>query len=120
MRACPDLWGEGLGNDPSYPAWRQRAALGGLASRQAETRSERRAGLETGNVGADPPLIRGRPMAVREASDRRTGSFPPGYWRRHVCKMDDVATREALSVVCTHQPEIREDQSGPSGWRTGL
>ncbi len=20
MRACPDLWGEGLGNDPSYPA----------------------------------------------------------------------------------------------------
>ena len=27
--------------------------------------------------------------------------------------MDDEATREALSVVCTHQPEIREDQSGP-------
>ena len=81
--------------------------------------SERRAGLETRNAGADPPLNRGRPTAVREVSDKRTGSFPPGYWRRHVCKMDDDATREALSAESTCQPEIREDQFGPSGWRRG-
>ena len=31
-----------------------------------------------------------------------------------------VATREALSVVRTHQPEPREGQAGPAGWRMGL
>ena len=100
--------------DAGNVAYGARASV--LPDRNA---SERRAGLETGNAGADPPLIRGRPTAVREASDKRTGSFPPGYWRRHVCKMDGAATREALSVVRTPEPEIREDQSGPSGWRTG-
>ena len=29
------------------------------------------------------------------------------------------ATREALSVVRTHQPEPREGQAGPAGWRMG-
>ena len=33
--------------------------------------------------------------------------------------MEDVATREALSVACTRQPEPREGQAGPAGWRRG-
>ena len=52
-------------------------------------------------------------------SDIGTKPFPPGYWRRHVWKMKEVATREALSVVCTHQPQTREGQAGPAGWRRG-
>jgi hypothetical protein len=39
----------------------QRVALGDWASRQAVTCRERRAGLEKGDGGADPPEIRGRP-----------------------------------------------------------
>ena len=42
----------------------QRVASGDSASRQAVTCSERRAGLETRNVGADPPQNRGRPPSL--------------------------------------------------------
>jgi len=58
-------------------------------------------------------------MTYREASDICTELFPPGYWRRHVWKMENVATREALSVACASQPVPREGQTGPAGWRTG-
>ena len=68
------------------------------------------------DAGADPPEFRGRPQAVREASDRPTGQFPPGWWRRHAWKMEAVATREALTMTRTRQPEPRERQPGPSGW----
>ena len=71
------------------------------------------------DAGADPPEVRGRPPAVREASDRRAGPFPSGQWRRHAWKMEDAATREALPVTRARQLEIREDRSGPAGWRTG-
>ena len=86
---------------------------------QAGTCSERRAGLETTNAGADSAERRGRPLTNREASDASTGWFSPGYWRRHVWKMGGVATREAQSVPCTRQPEPREGQAGPAGWRRG-
>ena len=39
---------------------------------------ERRAGLDTFNAKADPPLFRGRPMAIREESGISTESFSPG------------------------------------------
>ena len=52
-------------------------------------------------------------------SDISTEPFPPGYWRWHAWKREDVATREALSVARTRQPEPREGQAGPAGWRTG-
>src|SRR5512142_3482444 len=44
----------------------QRIASGDPASRQAVTCSERRAGLETRNVGADPPQKRGRPPSLED------------------------------------------------------
>ena len=75
--------------------------------------------LETSNAEADPPLVRGRPSVDREASDMCTDLYLPGYWRRHAWKMKEAATREALSVACTRQPEPREGQSGPAGWRRG-
>ena len=40
--------------------------------------SERRAGLETVDADADPPEVRGRPVAGREASDESTDLRPPG------------------------------------------
>jgi RNA-directed DNA polymerase len=42
-------------------------------------------------------------MADWEASDASTDLFLPGYWHWHAWKMRKDATRETLSVVCTHQ-----------------
>ncbi len=39
---------------------------------------KRRAGLENDNARADPAVMRGRPMADREASDGRTGFVRAG------------------------------------------
>ncbi|MDE0534456.1 MAG: hypothetical protein OXI01_23840 [Albidovulum sp.] len=61
----------------------------------------------------------GRPTAGREESDASIDLLPPGQWCWHAWKMREEATPEALSVVRTRQPEIREDRSGPAGWRTG-
>ena len=58
-------------------------------------------------------------MTDREASDTCTEPFPPGYWRWHVWKMENVTTRETLSMESTHQPAPREGQAGSAGWRTG-
>ena len=66
---------------------------------QAGMRSECRAGLETENAEADPPELRGRPPVVWEENDTSTRLLPPGYWHWHACKMEGVATREALSVL---------------------
>ena len=77
----------------------QKDRLGDLASMQAGTRSECRAGLEKGNAEADPPVSWGRPLVDREENDTCTGLFPPGYWHWHACKMEGVATREALTAV---------------------
>ncbi len=66
-----------------------KGCLGRLSEQAGRNASERRAGLETRNAGADPPQNRGRLSAVREASDKCTEPFPPGYWRRHVCKTED-------------------------------
>ena len=42
-------------------------------------------------------------MADGEASDVGTDPLPSGYWRRHVWKGKEAATREALWVV-RHTP----------------
>ncbi len=50
----------------------------------------------------------------RPGSERREHrASPPGYWRQHACKRETEATREALSVACTRQPDSREGQAGP-------
>ena len=65
----------------------------------------------TCNAEADPPVTRGRPLIVREVNDTCTGLFPPGYWHWHACKMEGVATREALSAV-QHTPTGSPQGSG--------
>jgi hypothetical protein len=51
--------------------------------------SERCAGPETGDAGADPPRIEGRPLSMGE-HERRIPSVLPGYWRRHADKGDQT------------------------------
>lgn len=56
----------------------QRAALGGLATMQAETCSERRAGLETKTAEADRALTSGRPPLRGKSNDTGTSQFRRG------------------------------------------
>ena len=49
-----------------------------FSDRAGRNASERRAGLEKGNAGADPPEIRGRPMADREVKRREHRDVPAG------------------------------------------
>ena len=51
--------------------------------------SERCAGLETGDAGADPPRNEGKPKSMGKTSEQ----FPsvlPGYWRWHANKGDQT------------------------------
>jgi len=56
----------------------EKGRHGWLSDHAGRNASERRAGLETGVAEADPPELRGRPLASREESDEGTGWFPPG------------------------------------------
>ena len=58
-------------------------------------------------------------MTDREAKRRAHRDVPAGVMALACAEEEDVATREALSEVCTHQPDPREGQAGPAGWRTG-
>ncbi len=50
----------------------------------------------------------------RPGSERREHrASAPGYGRQPVCQRETEATREALSVACTRQPDSREGQAGP-------
>ena len=98
--------------------WR-KDRLGRFSDHAGRNTRECRAGLETDDAGADPPEVGGRPTAGREESDTGTDLLPPGWWHWHAWKMREEATREALSVACTRQPDPREGQAGPAGWRMG-
>ena len=92
--------------------------MGDSASTQAATRVNAEQASKR-DAEADPPLKRGRLGSGREASDASTDRFRRGVWRRHACKRETAATREAPTVARTRQPGIREDQPGPAGWRRG-
>src|ERR1700687_5170036 len=75
----------GGGGNEAAGAFETYVPFSGAASRQAVTSSEHRAGLESFNVGADPPFIRGRPPSLVknrgvESPSSRTirPSGPPG------------------------------------------
>src|SRR5262249_43598953 len=55
---------------PSKPLV-QRVAWGRLGECAGRNASERRAGLGTGDVGADPPECRGRPLSLDKTNDLR-------------------------------------------------
>jgi len=80
--------------------------------------SERRAGPETGDAGADPPRIEGRPPSTVARCLRQHERYAlwilPGYWRGHVRTRRTDATREAPAVrACDPQPDARKGQAGP-------
>jgi hypothetical protein len=77
--------------------------------------SERRAGLEKGNAGADPPEIRGRPKTTERYE--RTGSVGPAGVVATACmQRGPDATREAPAAISSRdQPATRESQAGPFG-----
>lgn len=77
--------------------------------------SERRAGLEKGNVGADPPEARGRPSFLDVMSDVIQGShrgtgvgmYARGNRMQH--------GKPHLAPERVRQPRAREGRLGPSG-----
>ena len=96
-----------------------KGRLGRLSNHTGHNASKRRAGLETHNAEADPPLKRGRLPAVGKRATRApTGSagvlgggmYGRGDWTQHgkPCRWRG-----------TRQPTAREGQVGPAGWRRG-
>ena len=83
--------------------------------------SERRAGLEKGDVGADPPEVRGRPPSRRQALTERRARCdslrgPAGVVATACLTQETNATREAPAVAARdRQPDAREGQAGPRG-----
>ncbi len=75
--------------------------------------SERRAGLETGNAGADPPGLWGRPPSW-ESDERQRSQDSAGVVALACMHKGVVGTREALAVEMRDlQPGPRERQAGP-------
>ena len=55
MRACPDLWGEGLGNDPSYPA---RDGAGTTQRGNTQSPGKTSGSARSGKTGKEPSINR--------------------------------------------------------------
>jgi hypothetical protein len=86
-----------------------------LSERAGRNASERRAGLETGNVGADPPVTRGRPPLVgKHRATSPTG--PAGVLATACMTRRPTGTREApavRSVILNRRPA--RDRPGRRG-----
>ncbi len=81
--------------------------------------SERRAGLEKDDVGADPPEIRGRPPSLVEMSDSSQGSYRGSGVGMHV-QGDRTQHGKPRRVEARDlQPDSREGQAGPVGVAEG-
>jgi hypothetical protein len=100
---------------------RQRAARrsGDQAGRNA---SERRAGLETINVGADPPLTRGRPPLLANRETGGIGRPKSDLTQRSHRGNDDGMSgwgdsrqhgKPQVARARDPQPDAREGQAGP-------
>ena len=94
---------------------------GDVASVQAVTRSERRAGLEKDDARADPTPFSGKAAMVGGARAEATiPAAAPGYWRQHAHK--ESARNTGNPTVCSarsNRSPVR-DGSGALGWRRGL
>ena len=88
----------------------------GLREPTGRNASERRAGLETVNAGADLPIARGRLSPTRDAESDRSRGVLPGQWRRHVGGGNRTQHGKSRVVeACDLQPEAREGRTGPHG-----
>jgi hypothetical protein len=109
---------------PSKPS-RQRAALGGSASRQAATQVNAGQASKQGDVGADPVATRGRPPSLgTEGStphDATRPKGPTGVWAV-ACLHTEIRSNTGSPRRCGFipQPESREGQAGPPGVADGF
>ncbi len=75
---------------------------------------ERRAGLENFNVGADPPMSRGRPLSPVPGEQPDPTGDPTGVVATACLYREISATREALTVAARDcQLDAREGRAGP-------
>src|SRR5688572_21775880 len=95
--------------------WMERVAFRRLCERAGRNESERRAGPETENAGADPPELWGRPTTMEE-DERKNFIGPAGVFgdgmqakgiRRNTGNPSDDGSR--------HQLATRERQAGSFG-----
>jgi hypothetical protein len=69
----------GSGGNETAEAFDGKGRLGRVREQAGRNVSERRAGLETGNVGADPAKVWGRPLSqVYRGATRFPPVVPPG------------------------------------------
>src|SRR5580700_12244255 len=81
--------------------------------------SERRAGLETVNAGADPPRFRGRPKLV-EQYERTSSGKSAGVLAAACTQWGPCATREVPAVIAVWiNWQLARDRPGRVGWRRG-
>src|SRR5271167_2185975 len=91
-----------------------------LSTHAGRNASERRAGLETAEVGADPPEIRGRPLLTGEPERESPGS-PTGVVAMACMTGRSTETREAHAVRgVTLNRDPARGRPGRGGWRIGL
>jgi len=117
----------GGGGNETVGAFETSVPLGGAASRQALTCSEHRAGLESYDVGADPPIIRGRPPSLVKAEVVESPSFrairsngPTGVLVtacRHTGNCCNTGSPNGGKRDPNRTPA--RDRPGRLGWRTG-
>jgi hypothetical protein len=105
-------WSSGGGNEAAE-ASDVEGRVRRLGKHAGRNVSERRAGLEKGNAGADPAEIRGRPKTTERYE--RTGFVGPAGVVATACmQRGPDATREASAVIRSRgQPATRESQAGP-------
>src|SRR5437867_11586061 len=85
-----------------------------LSEHAGRNASERRAGLEKGNVGADPPVSRGRPQPAGRGERRKTSSRPHrGIGDGMHDKETDRNTGSPRGEGVKTQPATREGKAGP-------
>ena len=112
----------GSGGDEWSEALREKTPLGGTADRAGRNVSEHRAGLETVNVGADPPYKRGRsPSSAKRA--RNAAGDPTGVVMAARTGHEQCATREVCDRGTERQLRANGEpvraSAGGRRWRMG-
>ena len=105
----------GGGGNETAEAFDGKDRIGDSASTQAVTCSERRAGLETGNVGADLAKGWGRPPSQLTGERLLPGCGPTGVMATACVHREIGCNTGNPSGGPTDQLDAREGQAGPCG-----
>ena len=86
---------------------------------RAATRVNAEQASKREDAEADPIATSGKAATDREASEMGTGRFRRGSGGGTHGRGEQQQHGKPCAVTCTCQPEPREGQAGPAGWRTG-